>query len=113
MNLIRLQLFDRQFYFDQGFKYQKWPVSFRINQYTIELTTQSLSCPKTLITQTSTISLEIIDQRLNEFVRLHHLDLVRQINYHIRKLRDSIREKQPVQELSSYLSFRRYNSERS
>jgi hypothetical protein len=48
----------------------------RINQYKIELTTQSLSCPTTLITQTSTMSLEIIHQRLNDFVRLHHLDLI-------------------------------------
>ncbi len=74
----------------------------RINQYKIELTTQSLSCPTTLITQTSTMSLEIIHQRLNDFVRLHHLDLKRQINYHISKLRGDIREKQLVQELSSY-----------
>ncbi len=73
----------------------------RINQYTIELATQSLSCPTTLLTQTA-MSLEIIDRRLNEFVRLHHLDLKRQINYHISKLRGHIREKQLVQELSSY-----------
>ena len=73
----------------------------RMNQYKIELTTQALSCPVTLITQ-STMSLEIIDQKLNEFVRLHHLNLERHINYHISKLRGLIREKQLVQELSSY-----------
>lgn len=73
----------------------------RINQYAVELTTQSLSCPATLFTATIT-SLERIDQRLNEFVRLHHLDLTRQINYHVSKLRDSICEKQLVQQLSSY-----------
>jgi hypothetical protein len=48
------------------------------------------------------MSLEIIDPRLNEFVRLHHLDLKRQINYHISKLRGHMHEKQLVQELSSY-----------
>jgi hypothetical protein len=47
------------------------------------------------------MSLEIIDEKLNEFVRLHHLDLKRQINYYISKLRGHILEKQLVQELSS------------
>ena len=73
-----------------------------MNQYAIELKTQSLSCPTTLITQTN-MSLEIIDQRLNEFVRLHHLDLLRQVNYCMNKLRDDLRGKQLLQELSSYL----------
>ena len=74
----------------------------RMNQYAIELKTQSLSCPTTLTTQTN-MSLEIIDQRLNEFVRLHHLDLLRQVNYCMSKLRDDLRGKQLLQELSSYL----------
>jgi hypothetical protein len=39
----------------------------KINQFTTELTTQSLSCPVILIT-----SLEMIDQRLHKFVRLHY-----------------------------------------
>ena len=73
-----------------------------MNQYAIELKTQSLSCPTTLTTQTN-MSLEIIDQRLNEFVRLHHLDLLRQVNYCMSKLRDDLRGKQLLQELSSYL----------
>jgi hypothetical protein len=47
-------------------------------------------------------SLEIIDGKLNEFIRLHHLDLKRQINYLMSKLRDHISEKQLVQELSLY-----------
>jgi hypothetical protein len=70
----------------------------RINQYKTELTIQSLSCPVILVT---TISLEMIDQRLHEFVRLHHLDLTRQIKYHVSKLKDYIREKQLFHELSS------------
>ncbi len=36
---------------------------------------QSTVCPSTLP------SLEIIDQKLKEFVRLHHLDLIRTIDY--------------------------------
>ena len=74
----------------------------RINQYTIELTTQSLACPATLLSNTALPSLDRIDEKLNEFIRLHHLDLKRQINYHMSKLRDYIREKQILQELSSY-----------
>ena len=73
----------------------------RMNEYTVELTTQSLSCPVTLLTKIS-MSLEMLDQRLNDFVRLHHLDLKRQVNYHISKLRDTIREKELVQESSLY-----------
>ena len=73
----------------------------RMNDYMVELTTQSLSCPVTLPTKTS-MSLEILDRRLTDFVRLHHLDLKRQVNYHISKLRDTIREKELVQESSLY-----------
>ena len=72
-----------------------------MNQYAVELTTQSLSCPVSLLTKTS-MSLDMVDQRLNEFIRLHHLDLKRQINYHISKLRDVIREKELVQESALY-----------
>ena len=53
----------------------------KIDQYTTELMTQSSSCPSTMLS-----SLEIIDQRLKEFVRLHHLDLLRTINYQMNKL---------------------------
>jgi hypothetical protein len=70
----------------------------KINQYTIELMTQSSSYPMTFLPR----SRERIDQRLKEFVRLHHLDLTRQINYHINKLKDNIRGKQLFHELSSY-----------
>ena len=44
--------------------------------------TQLKSCPSTL-----PHSLEIIDQKLKEFVRLHHLDLLRTINYQIMQIK--------------------------
>ena len=47
----------------------------RMNQYTVELTTQSLSCPAVLLANTN-MSFEMLDRRLNDFVRLHHLDLI-------------------------------------
>jgi hypothetical protein len=68
----------------------------KIDQYTIELVTQSSSCP----TQLS--SLEIIDQRLKEFVRLHHLDLLRTINYQIYKLNTNIHIMRLSKQLSSF-----------
>ncbi|CAF1462144.1 unnamed protein product [Didymodactylos carnosus] len=37
---------------------------------------------------------EIIDKRLKEFVCLHHIDLLRKINYQVNKLKDNIYEKQ-------------------
>ena len=58
--------------------------------------TQVFSCPITLS------PLEIIDERLKEFVRLHHIDLVRTINYQVTKLKDNISEKQLFEQLSYY-----------
>ncbi|CAF4643107.1 unnamed protein product, partial [Rotaria socialis] len=46
--------------------------------------------------------LELIDQRLKEFVRLHHIDLVRTANYQKHKLKDIIYEKRLFNQLSSY-----------
>ena len=71
----------------------------KINQYTIELMAQSSSssCPVSFYS-----CLEIIDQKLKEFVRLHHFYLIRQINYYVNKLKDNIREKQLFEQLSSY-----------
>ena len=69
----------------------------KINQSTNELMTQSSSCPSTLPS-----SLEIIDQRLKEFVRLHHIDFMRTINYRINKWKDQIYEKQLFKQLSYY-----------
>jgi hypothetical protein len=56
----------------------------KIDQFTAELLTQSSTCPSTLF------PLELIDQRLKEFVRLHHLDLLRTINYQKSKLNSKI-----------------------
>ena len=42
--------------------------------------------------------LKIIDQRLKEFVRLHHLDLMRTIKYQMNKLKDNIYEKELSQQ---------------
>ena len=68
----------------------------KIDQYTIELRTQASSCPSTLS------ALEIIDQRLKEFVRLHHIDLLRTISYQLNKLKDNIYEKELSKQLASY-----------
>ena len=68
----------------------------KINQCTTELATQSSSCPLTLSL------LDIIDSRLHEFVRLHHIDLMRTIRFRINKLKDEIHEKQLFQHLSYY-----------
>jgi len=68
-----------------------------MNEYTTELITQLKSCPSTL-----PHSLEIVDQRLKEFVRLHHLDLLRTINYQICKLNFNIHIKKLSKQLSSY-----------
>jgi hypothetical protein len=69
---------------------------YKIDQYTNELTVQSSSCPSTLST------LEVIDQRLKEFVRLHHIDMLRIISYQVNKLKGNIYEKQIFKQLSSY-----------
>jgi hypothetical protein len=68
----------------------------KINQYRAELTKQSASCPLPLS------PLEIIDQRLKEFVRSHHIDLIRTINYQVNKVKDNIYEKQLFKQLSCY-----------
>jgi hypothetical protein len=69
----------------------------KIDQYRIELVTQSSSCPTTILS-----SLEILDQRLKEFVRLHHLDLLRTINYQVNKLNHNIHMKNLSKQLSSF-----------
>ncbi|CAF4187775.1 unnamed protein product, partial [Rotaria magnacalcarata] len=68
----------------------------RIDQHENELMIQSSSCP------TALYSLEMIDQRLKESFRLHHVDLVRTVNYQKHKLRDIIYEKRLFNQLSSY-----------
>ena len=68
----------------------------KIDQYSTELTKQLSSCPITLS------SLEVIDERLKEYVRLHHIDLLRTINYQVTKLKDNIHGKQLFNQLSYY-----------
>ncbi|CAF5006176.1 unnamed protein product, partial [Rotaria socialis] len=68
----------------------------RSNQHENELMIQLSSCP------TALHPLELIDQRLKEFVRLHHIDLVRTANYQKHKLKDIIYEKRLFNQLSSY-----------
>lgn len=48
------------------------------------------------------MQLSLIESQLKEFVRLHHLDLTRKINFQINKFKDHIREKELFQQLSSY-----------
>ena len=68
----------------------------KIEENRRELMTQALTCPSTLTPS------EIYDKRLKEFVRLHHIDLMRTINYQINKFKDQIHEKQLLQHFSSY-----------
>jgi hypothetical protein len=63
----------------------------KIGQYTSESITES-TLPR----------LERIDSRLKEFVRLHHLDLLRTINYQISKLNSHILIEQFSKQLSSF-----------
>lgn len=73
----------------------------RMNQYAVEITTQSVSCPVGFLTKTG-MSLEMLDAALNDFVRLHHLHLKREVNYQISRLRDAIRVKELDEESSLY-----------
>jgi hypothetical protein len=68
----------------------------KIEQYATELTAQLSSCPSTLF------PLEIIDKKLKEFVRLHHIDLSRTIHYQANKIKSIISEKQIFKQLSHY-----------
>lgn len=54
---------------------------------TVDLLSHSRSCP-------STMSLSDIDTKLQDFARLHHLDLSRRVNYLIARFKDEIREKE-------------------
>ena len=67
----------------------------KLDQCAAELLSQSLSCPKVL-------SLPKVENRLQDFVRLHHMDLTRKINYLVNKFKSDIHEKQLFEKLSSY-----------
>ena len=68
----------------------------KIDQYTTELIAQSTLSPSTLP------NLEIMDAKLKEFVRLHHLDLSRTIQYQIGKLNININIKKFSKQLSLF-----------
>ena len=68
----------------------------KMNAYTMALATQSSSYLSTLS------PLEIIDTKLKEFVRLHHIDLLRTVNYQAHKIKDTIYDKELFQQLSYY-----------
>ncbi len=68
----------------------------KIEQYATELSAQLSLCPSTLF------PLEISDKKLKEFVRLHHIDLSRTINYQANKIKSIISEKQIFKQLSYY-----------
>ena len=64
-------------------------------QYSIQLSTQALSCPKSM-------DLSFIENSLKEFVRLHHLDLTRKVYYQTNQFKSFIHEKELFQLLSLY-----------
>lgn len=68
----------------------------KLDQCTDDLNMQSLSYPCT------SLSIELIDERLKKFVRQHHVDLWKTINYRKNKLKDIIYEKRLFDKLSSY-----------
>ncbi len=68
----------------------------KIDQFTAELLARSSTWSSTLP------PLEIIDQRLREFVRLHHLDLLRTVNYQISVLNSNILIKKFSKQLSKF-----------
>lgn len=68
----------------------------KIDQCTNNLLVQSSSRPNKLL------ELEIIDIRLKEFVRLHHIDLLRTIRYEKKNLEDFIYERYLLYQLSSF-----------
>ena len=68
----------------------------RIDQFSTNLMTQTSFCPSTLC------PLEVIDIRLKEFVRLHHIDLICRINYKVNKAKSNTHGKQLFKQLSYY-----------
>jgi hypothetical protein len=68
----------------------------KIEQCEVQLTAQVSSCPSALF------PLEIVDKKLKEFVRLHHIDLSRTINYQVNKIKSITSEKQLFKQLSFY-----------
>ena len=46
--------------------------------------------------------MDTMDERLKEFVRLHHLDLLRRTSYQAHRLKDDINEEGLLHQLSSF-----------
>ena len=65
------------------------------DQCTTHLTGQAFSCPTSL-------QLSLVESQLKEFVRLHHLDATRKINFQLNNFKDHIREQELLQQLSTY-----------
>lgn len=69
----------------------------KLAQYEVELQEHRNVYPSMM-----SIDAETIDCRLNEFVRLHHVDLIRLIQYQVNRFRDEIEEKRLLQQLERY-----------
>lgn len=63
------------------------------DQYSVQLISQATSCP-------SSLDLIVIEDRLKEFVRLHHLDLIRRIQYQLHHFQGYLQEQELSQQLS-------------
>ena len=63
----------------------------KFDQYSLELISQATSCP-------SSIDLSAMEDRLKEFVRLHHLDLIRRIQYQLHHFQGHLHEQELIQQ---------------
>ena len=64
------------------------------DQYSIQLMSQATSCP-------SSLDLIVVEDRLKEFVRLRHLDLIRRIQYQLHHFQGYLQEQELTRQLSS------------
>ena len=64
------------------------------DQYSIQLISQATLCPPSM-------DLSVVEDRLKEFVRLHHLDLIRRIQYQLHDFQGYLHEQELIQQLSS------------
>ena len=92
MNMAQTKNDNEVEHFLQAYLHQ---LQQQLDQCTTELIAQAISCPQS-------ISLSLMESPLQEFVRLHHLDLTRRINFQINTFREHIHEQELFQQLSSY-----------
>lgn len=64
----------------------------KFDQYSNELMIQATLCP-------SSIDLSVVEDQLKEFVRLHHLDLIRRIQYQLNHFQGQLHEQELYQSL--------------